>query len=132
MTPTDAARQLLALAERASPVPWKYYPATEDGLVKVQMGDDHVVDWDLEGTCPECFANMELIAHARNHGPDIARALLDAEARIADLEGALRDLLTWFPQKPSEPKWELKAGEYGADDAIQHARETLTPEGGGK
>lgn len=58
-----------------------------------------------------------------------AALLDDAAARIEALEAenkrlgeALDDLLSWFPEKPSVPEWRLKAGKYGADDAVDAAR----------
>lgn len=47
------------------------------------------------------------------------------KARIAVLEEALYALLSWFPEKPSEPEWRLRAGEQGADDAVAEARRAL-------
>lgn len=41
------------------------------------------------------------------------------------LRAAMRDLVSWIPSEATTPKWQLKAGEYGADDAIQHARQLL-------
>lgn len=49
--------------------------------------------------------------------------------RIARLEAALADLLSWFPDAPSKPEWRIPAGEHGADDAITEARARLA-EGG--
>jgi hypothetical protein len=46
-------------------------------------------------------------------------------AQINELETALDDLMSWFPDEASKPKWELKAGEYGADDAVTAARAAL-------
>ena len=46
-------------------------------------------------------------------------------ARIAELETVLEDLLSWFPDKPSEPEWRIKAGNYGADAAVSIARSLL-------
>ncbi len=46
-------------------------------------------------------------------------------ARVAELEGALRDLMTWFPDKPSQPEWRLPGGNYGADEAVGAARAAL-------
>jgi hypothetical protein len=47
------------------------------------------------------------------------------DARIAKLEEVLGDLLSWFGDRPSDPEWRLKAGEHGADDAVQEARAVL-------
>jgi hypothetical protein len=46
-------------------------------------------------------------------------------AENAALKAALNDLISWFPDKPTEPEWRIKAGEYGADDAIAAARAAL-------
>lgn len=46
------------------------------------------------------------------------------DARVAELEEVLGDLLSWF-DKPSEPEWRIKAGPYGADDAVEAARTAL-------
>jgi len=49
----------------------------------------------------------------------------ELEAENARLREALGDLMTWFPDEPSQPEWRLKAGKHGADDAISFAREAL-------
>jgi hypothetical protein len=36
----------------------------------------------------------------------------------------LEDLVSWFPDAPSH-EWRIKAGESGADDAIEYARKTI-------
>ena len=63
----------------------------------------------------------------------IARAILADRAaqaeRMARLEEALGDLVSWFPDEPSKPEWRIAAGEYGADDAISAARRALSQEG---
>lgn len=41
------------------------------------------------------------------------------------LRETLADLMSWFPDDPSEPEWRIKAGRYGADDAIEAARAAL-------
>jgi hypothetical protein len=46
-------------------------------------------------------------------------------AENARLRGALSDLMTWFPDRPSAPEWRLPGGKYGADEAVAAARETL-------
>jgi hypothetical protein len=46
-------------------------------------------------------------------------------AENARLRGALRDLMTWFPDKPSPPEWRLPGGQYGADEAVAEARAAL-------
>jgi hypothetical protein len=55
----------------------------------------------------------------------LARRGAAADAEIERLRAALRDLLSWFPDEPTEPEWRLKAGEYGADDALEAARAAL-------
>lgn len=58
---------------------------------------------------------------------NVATAERDAAlARVAELEAGLRDLLSWFSDKPSPAEWRLEAGKYGADDAINQARSLLT------
>jgi hypothetical protein len=43
----------------------------------------------------------------------------------SELRSALDDLLSWFPDKPSDPEWRLRGGQQGADDAVQHARSLI-------
>ena len=52
-------------------------------------------------------------------------ALTEAKAREGKLVEALRDLMTWFPDEPSQPEWRLTGGERGADDAVAAARAAL-------
>ena len=56
---------------------------------------------------------------------EAAAALQSLVARNAELEMGLEDLLSWFPDKPSEPEWRIKAGNYGADAAVSIARSLL-------
>lgn len=60
---------------------------------------------------------------ASRYGHTIARTLLDAQARIADLEGALRQICELT--EDYEHNQQLSEVWYVANDA-------LTPEGGGK
>lgn len=62
---------------------------------------------------------------------EAASALRSLSARVGELEQALSDLVSWLPEKPAEPKWEFKAGEYGADDAVACARAVLSKGGNG-
>lgn len=52
----------------------------------------------------------------------------EATARAERLSDALHDLTSWFDGGPSSyGPWIIKAGEYGADDAVTAARAALTP-----
>lgn len=52
-------------------------------------------------------------------------ALSRQQAENERLREALGDLISWFPEKPSEPEWRIRAGERGADDAVEAARAAL-------
>jgi len=64
------------------------------------------------GTVPDC---IEYLDAERDR-----LALANAE-----LLAAFDDLMSWFPDKPTEPMWQMKAGEWGADAAIDEARALL-------
>jgi len=51
-----------------------------------------------------------------------AQAIRRVRAEREALHSALVDLVSWFPERQPEPEWRIKAGEWGADDAIAHAR----------
>ena len=68
----------------------------------------------IDGVRPEYMDGHKLIQLVR----DLAVALNETHT-------VLGDLMTWFPAKPSEPQWQLKAGTYGADDAIEAARKLV-------
>lgn len=52
-------------------------------------------------------------------------ALSAVTAERDALRAAFDDLLSWFPDKPSQPEWRIKAGEHGADDALDAGRALL-------
>lgn len=59
--------------------------------------------------------------------PDSPRTVEYIRADLVEgMKVALADLLSWFPDKPTEPEWRIKAGNYGADDALKAARAALT------
>lgn len=70
-----ARRQAISKGE------WKTGPDFE-GSVGVWLGDGHWVGWDIEGTCRECFANLEFIAQAPK----------DIDALIAEVERLRKEL----------------------------------------
>jgi hypothetical protein len=47
------------------------------------------------------------------------------DAEIERLHSALTDLVSWLPERPTSPVWQLEAGAHGADDAIAAARAEL-------
>lgn len=82
------------------------------GLVRLlkALATDHECDdeMDAASTCDQA-----------------ATAIQSLVARNAELEMGLEDLLSWFPDKPSEPEWRINAGNYGADAAVSIARSLL-------
>lgn len=80
-------------------------------------------------TIPDVYAMLEaaLVAHQND---DLPQAPWPASGwaleRIKVLEEALGDLMTWFPEEPSDPEWRIKGGASGADDAVAAARAALT------
>ena len=65
---------------------------------------------------------------AKNGALPIGEAwnLIDEAAdAVEKLRQVLGDLLLWFPDEPSPPEWRFLAGEHGADEAVQAAREAL-------
>ena len=69
-------------------------------------------------------------AGARGLQIGTAEVLAAKERECEGLKVALADLVSWFPEKPSEPEWRLKAGAFGADDALAAARALVTSGGG--
>ncbi len=75
------------------------------------------------------IARLYSLARANN---DLARRYADEiaslRARVEVMTGALVDLMSWFPEKPSDPEWRIKGGEFGADEAVEHARSLVEKE----
>lgn len=96
-------------AERDAAAP--KLPDDVAALVTALKGVDHM-------SVEDCFLQSPLFAKA-------ATTIQSLAARNAELEMGLEDLLSWFPDKPSEPEWRIKAGNYGADAAVSIARSLL-------
>ena len=69
----------------------------------------------------QCVTDPNLLTEA-------ADEIASLRARVEALEGALVDLMSWFPQKPSDHEWRIKGGVFGADDAVEHARSLVEKE----
>ena len=69
----------------------------------------------------QCVTDPNLLTEA-------ADEIASLRARVEGLEGALVDLMSWFPEKPSDPEWRIKGGKFGADDAVEHARSLVEKE----
>lgn len=69
----------------------------------------------------QCVTDPNLLTEA-------ADEIASLRARVEALEGALVDLMSWFPKKPSDPEWRIKGGVFGADDAVVHARSLVEKE----
>lgn len=57
-----------------------------------------------------------------------ADEIASLRARVEVMREALVDLMSWFPEKPSDPEWRIKGGKFGADDAVEHARSLVEKE----
>lgn len=73
--------------------------------------------------CSKCLGSGAVVIPPRPAAADAG--VREALTRVAKLEEVLDDLLSWF-DKPSEPEWRIKAGPYGADDAVEAARAALS------
>lgn len=92
---------------------------------------------DRDRLVAEAAAAKATMEMAATSGAFWARRAENAEAALSakeqECEGlkvALADLVSWFPEKPSEPEWRLRAGAFGADDALAAARAFATSGGG--
>lgn len=59
---------------------------------------------------------------------EAADEIASLRARVEVMREALVDLMSWFPEKPSDPEWRIKGGKFGADDAVEHARSLVEKE----
>lgn len=71
---------------------------------------------------------QERAEEAQRVAVDLGKAAEAAEADVKRFREALSDLVSWIPDVPTKPKWCLDAGKWGADDAIEYAREVLDSE----
>ena len=69
-----------------TPGPWRYVDRP-DGCFGVEIDGGHELLYDLEGSCPQCFANMRLIAA----GPELIEA---CKCGHGASDGWLWDILT--------------------------------------
>lgn len=69
----------------------------------------------------QCVTDPNLLTEA-------ADEIASLRARVEAMREALVDLMSWFPEKPSDPEWRIKGGKFGADDAVEHARSLVEKE----
>lgn len=124
----DTARSILHPA--LFPTTYNYEQVIEKVATALQAKRDAAVPKlpdDLAGLVERLESHMGrqevavLLADCRT----AAATIQSLAARNAELEMGLEDLLSWFPDKPSEPEWRIKAGNYGADAAVSIARSLL-------
>ena len=89
-------------------------------------------DWH-DPACPfrkHCYCDDGAPHDAVRHplAREAAEEIASLRARVEAAEGALVDLMSWFPKKPSDPEWRIKGGVFGADDAVEHARSLVKKE----
>ena len=89
-----------------------------------RIRDHDYAQWVMEGR-KDGTNDMRLVITALTEAADEIASL---RARVEALEGALVDLTSWFPEKPSDPEWRIKGGVFGADDAVEHARSLVEKE----
>lgn len=94
----DAAREIERLSEKATPRPWHHNATPRNGARAIwnTRGDESEVDDGLMiCVCPigtssppkeTVDANMRFIVAACNHAPALARALVEQDKRIKELE----------------------------------------------
>lgn len=114
-------------ADDADPSVVLHMLAHEVGHLTGEPYDDHLAEELRAETFGQVAAEaMRLYAGRLDAFRDAELARL--RARVAELESVLADLVSWFPDKPEPPQWQIRAGEYGADDAIHAARAALAKE----
>lgn len=151
MSPIDLAREALALAEKATPPPWRWAAWGDDPsrIDTLEADAKHRPNW--KPSEPEWVAMLkcrilsldeplehsgyrgredgDLIAHAGTHYAALARALIAAEERVAQLElmlrAALRSKRKLIRGYPSG-YWLARHGYAGSDDGT--GLPILTPE----
>jgi hypothetical protein len=82
----DALRKALEASTRGA---W-ISEISSEGYIRCVMGNSHEVGWDLEGSCEECFGNMEFIARAHNDLPAILDYIEHLESLCGKAEAVLK------------------------------------------
>jgi len=118
----ERVARAIEVAARKS-VPW---PDDEQHQGEDENGEDIFRASTLEEFVDRTYLHGEGMADVfRVASEEGAQAAIEATG-VVELREALEDLLSWFPEKPSDPEWRIKGGGLGADDAINHARQALT------
>lgn len=91
---TDHAIEGLRLAEKATPAPWKFKPASKRcvglfGDVVGSNGQSVVSAFRNHDDTNLCGPDTDLIAHAGTHYASICKRALDAEAKLLEAHKAL-------------------------------------------
>lgn len=89
----------------------------------------YITDTQVEQAC-DVLRKAINAAENSNHAGEV---FVVAAANATALVEALADLVSWFDGGPfSYGPWIMKAGGYGADDAVKAARTALTLAKGGR
>ena len=103
------------------------YPDQLSGVRCPHGWDTHVCP--MRGCGPDLEAAQKELVDAAPRLIALARLASTpapgGDAMVEALRSALTDLLSWFPEKPSDPEWRIKGGEQGANDAVAAARAAL-------
>ena len=69
---------------------WEYHE-NDDGTVECDIPRGHSFSFDIEGSCGECFANMEFIALAHEIMPQLIESVMTLDMimnqTVLNLEG---------------------------------------------
>ena len=103
------------LEERARRIVARFYQG---------IRDHDYAHWVMKGY-KDSTNDMRLVVTALTEAADEIASL---RARVEAMREALVDLMSWFPEKPSDPEWRIKGGKFGADDAVEHARSLVEKE----
>lgn len=98
--------QLKAAYDASTQGEWEH-GVSSDGEIFCMMGDEaHMVSWDIENSCDECFGNMAFIALAHNTLPVLFDYITALEQRLDSLEA---------PQATEQPPPVTKFPRISAD-----------------
>lgn len=94
--------------------------------------DDAPIIGAFYGHCAKCAAGHRNTVAGGYRTETMAIAAWNTRSTEATLRAenelmmeALADLVSWFPETKPVSEWKIRAGEFGADDAVEAARNAL-------